>query len=390
MSSIFISHATEDKEAVARPIAQALTKLGYSVWYDEYSLKLGDSLRRGLEKGLRDCTFGIVVLSKSFFAKEWPQKELDALTTREAAEGGKIILPVWHDISAKEIAKFAPMLADKIGASTQGGIPNVINAICIVVGTPDNPSISKDKSQPLIYNFVDQTVIDWRNAIEKIFPDSRPKSTSWTDPTDIIRVLSHVARLNLNHCFFPSGGGMDLEGVRASSEENCIELVWDLKSIAVIRPKVLQFENFPGYPSLSYFRIEAAPLLPIVREEGNEPTRMYEELAEIFPGDYRERWVLDAGYYDHDESGNEIPLPKKTRHVQRFFRGSFVVFAKGSAYNLLEGEHDAYNAQHEKMDAKKFRHFISKIIQEAASKDVELEPDRRVPAGKSTKDRSHR
>lgn len=94
MSSIFIAHATEDKDAVARPIADALRKRGYSVWYDEYSLKLGDSLRRGIDKGLASCVFGVVILSKSFFAKQWPQKELDALTTREAAEGGKIILPV--------------------------------------------------------------------------------------------------------------------------------------------------------------------------------------------------------------------------------------------------------------------------------------------------------
>lgn len=272
------------------------------------------------------------------------------------------------------------MLADRIGVPTEGGIPKVIEAICDVVGISDKPSIGRNKSQPLVYSFADQTVIDWKNAVQKIFPDSRPKSASWTDRAEIIRVLSHIARRNLNHCFFPSGGGMDLEGVRASPEENCIELLWDPESLVVIRPKVLQFENFPGYPSLSYFRIEAAPLLPIESQKENESTRMYEELAEIFPGDYRERWVLDAGYYDHDENGNEIPLPKTTRAVHRFFRGSFVVFAKGSVYNHLKGDYDAYNAQHEKMGAKKFRHFISELIQEAASKDIELEPDRRTPA----------
>ena len=383
MSSIFISHATEDKEAVARPIAQALTKLGYSVWYDEYSLKLGDSLRRGLENGLANCTFGIVVLSKSFFAKEWPQKELDALTTREAAEGGKIILPVWHDISAKEIAKFAPMLADKIGASTHGGIPNVIKAITEVVGTPDNPVVLKNKSQSLIFSFEIRSVDFWKSAIQNIFPNSRPKSTSWTNLAEIIGVLSHVADGNWNYCFLPSRGGMELDGVRKSLEENCIELVWSCESVAIIRPKILQFENFPGYPSLSYFRIETAPLTPVGKMELGQ---LYEELAEIFPGEYRDRWVLDAGYYDHDESGVEIPLPENTRCVCRYFRGSFVIFAKGSAYNFYFD--DATSAHHEKLGAVKFRQFISDMIQAATTKDFELEPERRVSAVKSPERKS--
>lgn len=383
MSSIFISHATEDKEAVARPIAEALTKLGYSVWYDEYSLKLGDSLRRGLEKGLANCTFGIVILSKSFFAKEWPQKELDALTTREAAEGGKIILPIWHDISAKEIAKFAPMLADKIGAPTHGGIPNVIKAICEVVGTPENPIVAKNKSQSLIFSFEIQSVDFWKDAIQKIFPDSRPKSTSWTDRAEIIRVLSHIADGNWNYCFLPSSGGMELDGVQKSLEENCIELVWSCESVAIVRPKILQFENFPGYPSLSYFRIEAAPLIPVGETQSGQ--RPYEELAEIHPGEYRDRWVLDAGYYDHDEGGIEIPLPKNTRHVCRYFGGSFVIFAKGSAYNFYFK--DATSAHHEKLGAVKFREFISDMIQTATKKDYELEPERRVAMGKPTKAR---
>lgn len=269
------------------------------------------------------------------------------------------------------------MLADRIGVTTEAGIPKVIQAICDVVGTPEHPKIAKNKLQPLVYSFADKNVIDWRNAVEKIFSDSRPKSASWTDRAEIIRVLSFVAHSNLNHCFIPSGGGMDLVGVRKSWEDDCIELLWSPKSLVVIKPKILQFENFPGYPSLSYFRIEAAPLLPIEKTNEGESQRTHEELAEVFPRDYRERWVWDTGYYEHDENGHEIPLPKNARVVVRFLRGSFVIFAKGSIYNHLKGNYDAYNAQHEKMGAKEFRNFIAEIVQEAVSKDIELEPDRR-------------
>lgn len=125
--NVFISHASEDKNSVARPLKNMLNEEdGISVWYDEYSLELGDSLRRGIDKGLSECNFGIVVLSKNFLAKEWAQKELDALATRESNEGNKIILPIWHEISKKEISSYSPLLADKLGASTADGLPVVL------------------------------------------------------------------------------------------------------------------------------------------------------------------------------------------------------------------------------------------------------------------------
>jgi serine/threonine-protein kinase len=87
--------------------------------------------------------------------------------------------------------------------------------------------------------------------------------------------------------------------------------------------------------------------------------------------------VIDAGYYTHDESGNEVKNPPGTRLVSRYFRGSFVIFAKGSPYNIgLSARYDAYNAQHDKMTAAKFRDFITKIIAELAAKQIEVEPDR--------------
>lgn len=73
---VFISHATEDKDDFVRPLALELARLGYSVWFDEFSLELGDSLRRSLDNGLSNARFGVVVLSPSFFAKNWTQYKL--------------------------------------------------------------------------------------------------------------------------------------------------------------------------------------------------------------------------------------------------------------------------------------------------------------------------
>ena len=122
---VFISHAWEDKEAIARPLAQALEAKGLRVWFDEFTLSVGDRLRRSIDKGLACCKYGIVILSPTFFAKEWPQKELDGLIQREN-KGEKVILPVWHNINAEQIAGFSPSLADRIGVRSDVGLERVV------------------------------------------------------------------------------------------------------------------------------------------------------------------------------------------------------------------------------------------------------------------------
>lgn len=113
----FISHASEDKDDLVRPLVEFLKKSGYSIWYDEFQLKVGDSLRRSIDKGLANSRFGIVVLSPSFFAKNWTQYELDGLVAREMV-GGKVILPLWHKVSKDEVMSYSPTLADKLALNT--------------------------------------------------------------------------------------------------------------------------------------------------------------------------------------------------------------------------------------------------------------------------------
>jgi TIR domain len=113
----FISHASEDKEKLVRPLASALTKLGFRVWYDEFALRVGDSLRQSIDKGLINSRFGIVILSPSFFAKNWPQYELNGLTSREIA-GQNVILPVWFKITKDDLLAYSPALADKVAVMT--------------------------------------------------------------------------------------------------------------------------------------------------------------------------------------------------------------------------------------------------------------------------------
>jgi hypothetical protein len=109
---IFISHASEDKEAVARPLATHLQGLGLRVWLDECELSLGDSLRRKLGDGL--------------------------VAREDGSE--KVVLPIWHQVSASDVLGFSPLLAGKLAVSTLQGLPQVAAAIHAAVRRPSAPA----------------------------------------------------------------------------------------------------------------------------------------------------------------------------------------------------------------------------------------------------------
>lgn len=130
---VFISHASEDKECVARPLHNALTRLGITVWLDEAQMRIGHSLRRKIDDGIRSSRFGVVVLSKAFFRKGWTNHELDGLVTRTVA-GEQSVLPIWHDLDAAQVRAFSPSLADKVALSTdQFSIQEIAEQIAGVV-----------------------------------------------------------------------------------------------------------------------------------------------------------------------------------------------------------------------------------------------------------------
>jgi len=114
---VFVSHASEDKDDFVRDFVKCLQQNGLQVWYDEFTLRVGDSLRRSIDNGLKNSRYGIVVLSEAFFGKEWPQRELDGLFAREI-NGEKVILPIWHKISKNEVMKFSPIIADMLALNT--------------------------------------------------------------------------------------------------------------------------------------------------------------------------------------------------------------------------------------------------------------------------------
>lgn len=123
---VFVSHATEDKESFSDEFVLILQeKYNLKVWYDVVSIKWGDSIRTEIDKGLKKSKFGVVILSRSYISKYWTKYELEGLFQRES-NGGKLILPIWHNITKQEVQNFSPSLAGKMAMNTAFMTPNEI------------------------------------------------------------------------------------------------------------------------------------------------------------------------------------------------------------------------------------------------------------------------
>jgi hypothetical protein len=126
----FISHDSRDKDTVARQIAIGLSKLACPVWFDEFSLKVGDSLRESIEKGLKECKKCILILSPSFFANPgWTKVEFNSIFTREILESQNLVLPVWYEVTKQQVFDYCPSLLDRLGVNWSLGGDEVIKRL---------------------------------------------------------------------------------------------------------------------------------------------------------------------------------------------------------------------------------------------------------------------
>jgi hypothetical protein len=119
----FISHDSRDKNDIARPLALELQKLMCPVWYDEFSLKVGSSLRESIENGLKTCKKCILILTPNFLGNGgWAKREYDSIFTRELVEQRNVILPVWFNVSQRDIYDYSPVLADRVASKWERGV----------------------------------------------------------------------------------------------------------------------------------------------------------------------------------------------------------------------------------------------------------------------------
>lgn len=126
---MFISYASEERHSVVEPIVNKLADYNLSVWYDDRRLLIGDSILTTINHGLKDSEYGVVILSQNYFLKDWPKYELSQLS-REKIDR---ILPVLHEITWKDLAHHAPVIANRRAVTTADGLERVCLEIIQVV-----------------------------------------------------------------------------------------------------------------------------------------------------------------------------------------------------------------------------------------------------------------
>ncbi|HEV7671126.1 MAG TPA: TIR domain-containing protein [Thermoanaerobaculia bacterium] len=120
---VFLSHSSSDK-AFVRRLAEDLRGAGVPVWFDEWELRVGDSLSKQISSGLERSSFLIFVVSEASLESQWASRELAAATSREISETGIVVIPLL--ISG---AKPPILLADKIYADFRSSYPRGLRAL---------------------------------------------------------------------------------------------------------------------------------------------------------------------------------------------------------------------------------------------------------------------
>jgi hypothetical protein len=164
---VFLSHASEDKDAIVRPLVRALAAADIAVWYDESELRPGDSLRQAIDHGLSKSRYGVIILSQAFFAKRWPQWELNGLAARQMSGQERVIIPVWHGVDKEDVLDFSPPLADLVAVSTKRGITAVCQAISRVVRPQESPLVVA-RGELIAYGHTPPVISDewWLDVVE--------------------------------------------------------------------------------------------------------------------------------------------------------------------------------------------------------------------------------
>lgn len=133
----FISHDWRDKKDIAQPIAFGLIRMRCPVWYDEYSLKVGDGLRASIEKGLKESKKCVLVLSPNFLSNSgWTRAEFDSIFTRQILEGSNVVLPVWCGVTKQQVYEYSPSLLDRLGVRWDEGLDDVLHKLYRAIDPP--------------------------------------------------------------------------------------------------------------------------------------------------------------------------------------------------------------------------------------------------------------
>lgn len=198
-------------------------------------------------------------------------------------------------------------------------------------------------------DYFQRNAIEWRDAIERIFPISVAHSSVWTNILHIQEILDILFSKydQLNHSFYPSSGGNDFTHVELVTIRNTDYLY--INKSYLIKPSRLLFEYMDDF-EWSYFRLEFEPLKPFF---GND---VYEKEEHIYIDESFNIFENNKSYEEEEEDSNY-----NLKSISVFLEGSILIVQKTANVNNLGDQFDHYLGLHNKMDNTEYKNLLMKI-----------------------------
>jgi hypothetical protein len=198
-------------------------------------------------------------------------------------------------------------------------------------------------------NFLEQCKIEWKELEFTLFNEYTPNEVCWENDNDICVILNLIGkRRQLNHLFFPSGGGLDVEGQSKPINNGFIEVKLG-STFYQFKPIYLKFYSVNNNPEYNFFGIECEnvqPKFPKYARSYIEDLIEIEKAGEI-------TYVSDLS----DESEENIET-NNARKICRVLGGKLLITSKKSVWNMIP---DSYSGLHNNYEFDSFRDMLLKL-----------------------------
>lgn len=320
---LFLSHASEDKTDFAEPLAKKLQSSGLNVWFDAFSLTPGHSLRRSIEYGLSSSRCGVIVLSRNFFEKSWPQQEVDGLFAL-----GVPLIPVLYGIDIEYVKSKSPLLATITAIHGERGLEHVADEIQKGIRNRD------DFHQELFDVIMCVGSAVGENVLQSPIFALGQKNIGYREELLGGSALNHVSRLlAMGYPAVPVlSVGKDRIGERIQS--HILELLKKLQNKAIAQ-RIAEFVLDEGFFCPHIKTIESTIIVSgnqrtILTEEPSNigefeayVKRRIKQLTEHFP-DFRVKALMIGHIYSDNLRFNSNSAGDTTRYLLEEFKNSFV------------------------------------------------------------------
>ncbi|WP_449506299.1 toll/interleukin-1 receptor domain-containing protein [Enterobacter ludwigii] len=116
LRDVFLCHAWDDRQGVAKELHDLLVAAGVKVWFSEKDLNLGVPMMRAIDKGLANSRIGLVLVTPALLSRLPKEgvadKELSALLA------GNQLVPIVHNTTYEALRNVSPLLASRSGLDT--------------------------------------------------------------------------------------------------------------------------------------------------------------------------------------------------------------------------------------------------------------------------------